>query len=206
MASSAAAASAAVASTVETHSTHSPSTISIKETLEAYLKCFNKHETAEYIKFYAEDINVHLPAFPPMNSRTELEAIFRMGLSYFSERIRPTFFIVGEKAIAMEAKMECVAVEAVDFKFPFTGKIYKKGEEFAYEIVYVLFPIRLMSMKLTSAGVYIFSVHYEFNDDGLIQAWRAFSVVQYPDPGAGIKKEVLPGWWKRAPFSFFFFF
>ncbi len=38
------------------------------------------------------------------------------------------------------------------------------------------------------------SVHYEFNDDGLIQTWRAFSVVQYPDPGAGIKKEVLPGW------------
>ena len=39
-----------------------------------------------------------------------------------------------------------------------------------------------------------FSVHYDFNDDGLIQTWRAFSVVQYPDPGAGIKKEVLPGW------------
>ena len=33
--------------------------------------------------------------------------------------------------------MECVAVEAVDFKFPFTGKTYKKGEEFTYEIVYV---------------------------------------------------------------------
>lgn len=35
--------------------------------------------------------------------------------------------------------MECVAIEAVDFKFPFTGKTYKKGEEFAYEIVYVGF-------------------------------------------------------------------
>lgn len=34
--------------------------------------------------------------------------------------------------------MECVAVEAVDFKFPFTGKTYKKGEEFGYEIVYVV--------------------------------------------------------------------
>lgn len=33
--------------------------------------------------------------------------------------------------------MECVAIEAVDFKFPFTGKTYKKGEEFSYEIVYV---------------------------------------------------------------------
>lgn len=125
---------AEAATTVETHS---PSTISIKETLEAYLKTFNKHETAEYVKFYAEDINVHIPAFPPINSRTELEAIFRMGLSYFSERIRPTYFLVGEKAIAMEARMECVAVEAVDFKFPFTGKTYKKGEEFTYEIVYV---------------------------------------------------------------------
>lgn len=31
--------------------------------------------------------------------------------------------------------MECVAVEAVDFKFPFTGRTYKKGEEFIYEIV-----------------------------------------------------------------------
>lgn len=33
--------------------------------------------------------------------------------------------------------MECVAIEAVDFKFPFTGKTYKKGEEFSYEIMYV---------------------------------------------------------------------
>lgn len=35
--------------------------------------------------------------------------------------------------------MECVAIEAVDFKFPFTGKTYNKGEEFVYEIVYVGF-------------------------------------------------------------------
>lgn len=122
----------APATTVEASS---PSTISIKETFEAYLRTFNKHETAEYVKFYAEDINVHIPAFPPINSRTELETVLRQGLSYFSEQIRPTYFLVGEKAIAMEARMECVAVEAVDFKFPFTGKTYKKGEEFSYEIV-----------------------------------------------------------------------
>lgn len=125
-------ASATAATAVQTRS---PSIISIKETLEAYLKAFNKHEPAEYCKYYAEDINVHIPAFPPINSRTELEAVFRQGLSFFSEQIRPTFFLVGEKAIAMEARMECVAVEAVDFKFPFTGRTYKKGEEFIYEIV-----------------------------------------------------------------------
>lgn len=149
MASAAAAASAAT--TVESPSppptttttntstnTNTISTISIKETLEKYLKIFNTHETTEFVKFYAEDINVHFPAFPPINSRTELQAVFSQGLSYFSERIRPTFFIVdGKKSIAMEARMECVALQPVDFKFPFTGKTYKKGEEFTYEIVYV---------------------------------------------------------------------
>lgn len=127
---------ASSASAVETRS--SPSIIPIKERLEAYLKAFNRREPAEYCKFYAEDIHVHIPAFPPINSRTELEALFRQGLAFFSETIRPTVFIVGEKEIAMEAMMESVAVEDIDFKFPFTGEKYKKGEEFVYEIVYVL--------------------------------------------------------------------
>ena len=131
-----ASAAAAAATAVETRS---PSVISIKETLEAYIKTFNKHDAAEFCKYYADDISVHIPAFQPINSRTELEALFRQGLSFFSEHIRPTYFVVGEKEIAMEARMECVAIEAVDFKFPFTGKTYKKGEEFAYEIVYVGF-------------------------------------------------------------------
>lgn len=39
-----------------------------------------------------------------------------------------------------------------------------------------------------------FSCHYEFNDDGLIQTWRCFSEVQRPDPGAGIKQDILPGY------------
>ncbi|MCJ1346003.1 hypothetical protein MMC31_004214 [Peltigera leucophlebia] len=161
-----------MASSASAVETRSPSIVPIKERLEAYLRSFNRRDPSEYCKFYAEDIHVHLPAFPPVNSRTELEAMFRQGLSFFTETIRPTDFIVGEKAIAMEAKMQSVANLDIDFGFPFTGKTYKKGEEFVYEIV----------------------VHYEFNDDGLISGWRAFSVVQYPDPGAGIKKEILPGW------------
>lgn len=112
-------------------------TTSIKEKLSAYIRAFNTHDPAEYTKFYANDIHVHLPAFPPLNSRTELEALFRQGLSFFREKIRPTFFLVGEKGIAMEARMESVAVEDIDFKFPFTGERYRKGEEFVYEIVYV---------------------------------------------------------------------
>lgn len=126
-----------MASSASAVETRSPSTISIKGNLEAYLKSFNAGDPAEYCKFYAEDIHVHIPAFPPINSRTELEVVFRQGLTFFSETIRPTVFIVGEKEIAMEARMESVANEEIDFKFPFTGQKYKKGEEFVYEIMYV---------------------------------------------------------------------
>lgn len=126
-----------MASSASAVETRSPSIVPIKERLEAYLRSFNRRDPSEYCKFYAEDIHVHLPAFPPVNSRTELEAMFRQGLSFFTETIRPTDFIVGEKAIAMEAKMQSVANLDIDFGFPFTGKTYKKGEEFVYEIVYV---------------------------------------------------------------------
>lgn len=126
-----------MASSASAVETRSPSTSPIKGNLEAYLKSFNAGDPAEYCKFYAEDIHVHIPAFPPINSRTELEVVFRQGLTFFSETIRPTVFIVGEKQIAMEARMESVANEDIDFKFPFTGETYKKGEEFVYEIMYV---------------------------------------------------------------------
>lgn len=124
-----------MASSASAVETRSPSIIPIKENLETYLKSFNAGDPAEYSKFYAEDIHVHFPAFPPVYSRTELLAVFRQGLTYFSEKIRPTFFLVGEKGIAMEARMESVANEDIDFKFPFTGEKYKKGEEFVYEIM-----------------------------------------------------------------------
>lgn len=147
-----------MASSASAVETRSPSTIPIKGNLEAYLKSFNAGDPAEYCKFYAEDIHVHIPAFPPINSRTELEVVFRQGLTFFSETIRPTVFIVGEKEIAMEARMESVANEEIDFKFPFTGQKYKKGEEFVYEIMYVGW----MSFSFSFSFTFSFSFSFFF--------------------------------------------
>lgn len=152
-----------MASSASAVETRSPSTIPIKGNLEAYLKSFNAGDPAEYCKFYAEDIHVHIPAFPPINSRTELEVVFRQGLTFFSETIRPTVFIVGEKEIAMEARMESVANEEIDFKFPFTGQKYKKGEEFVYEIMYVGWMSFSFSFSFSFPFTFSFSFSFSFS-------------------------------------------
>lgn len=109
--------------------------IDIKKIFDAYLEAFNSHDLDRFGKFYAPDFYVHLPAFPPVNSREEICDLFRQGLSYFQETIHPTYMLFGERALAMEAKMDSIALVDIESPFPFTGKTYKKGDRFVYPIV-----------------------------------------------------------------------
>lgn len=107
-----------------------------------------------------------------MSGKEAVRALFEGGLDFFNESIHPTFVIVGDKKIAIEAKVFARILKDMDFVFPFTGKTYKAGDEFVYEFV----------------------VHYEFDDNMLIKTFRGYSMVLNPDKGAGIHEEVLPGY------------
>ena len=109
--------------------------IDIKKNFDDYLKVFNTHDIDEFCQYYALDFHVHLPAFPPVNSRDEIRELFQYGLSFFRETIHPTSLVFGERSLAMEAKMDSEALVDIESPFPFTGKTYKKGERFVYPIV-----------------------------------------------------------------------
>ena len=107
----------------------------IEQKFSAYIKAFNTHDTSYFGTFYAPDFQFHIAAFPPTNDRASTLALFDGGLAYFRETIHPTWLSFGERSVAMEAQMHSEAQVDMDFPFPFTGKMYKKGEKFLYPIM-----------------------------------------------------------------------
>jgi len=70
-----------------------------------------------------------------MSGKKQVKQLFESGLNFFIETIHPTYLIIGDKAIAMEAKVHVKILKDMEFVFPFTGIKYDQGDEFVYEFV-----------------------------------------------------------------------
>ena len=103
----------------------------IKENFTSYIAAFNAHDIQAYSKFYADNISIHLPAVPPTSNKAETIALFEK-LTFIRETLHPTWILVGEKSLAMEAVARTEVLEDLPFPFPFTGKTYVKGEKFEH--------------------------------------------------------------------------
>jgi ketosteroid isomerase-like protein len=65
----------------------------IKSQYTAYVKPFNTQNLAEYSKFWAEDLSLHIPSFPPVQGRENVVKLLCGTLGYIVETLHPTFLI-----------------------------------------------------------------------------------------------------------------
>lgn len=100
-----------------------------------YIKAWNTHNFDNFALYWNDDIFLHLPGCPPLRGKGPIRALLEGELSFFVETLHPTFLIEGDKTLAMEAKSFVQIAQDIDSPFPFTGKTYKKGDPFVYELV-----------------------------------------------------------------------
>ncbi|KAI9676067.1 MAG: hypothetical protein M1817_000810 [Caeruleum heppii] len=143
----------------------------LKTQFDDYIRAFNSHVIADFMKFYSPQFKARLPNSPEVDINS-IPIVFEAIFGFLHETLRPTYMLFGERALALEAWIEVVIHQDLEQPFPFTGKKYKKGDKFGYPLI----------------------VHYEFDDDLLIKSLRAFAEPPAEDPGQGILKEILPGY------------